>query len=505
MNNDKHSTRPKAIVVGAGAGGLSAAIALASKGAQVTLLEKSDGPGGKIRTEMLAGRPIDAGPTVFTMRWMFDELFRDAGAEVEDYLHLRKAALLARHAWRQGGTLDLFPDIQQSADAIEAFAGPGDAQGYRRFAARSASIFETLRNPFMKEQKPSKLDVVRRVGLFGMPSFVINIRPMITLWRELHRYFSDPRLIQLFGRYATYVGSSPFQTPATIMLIAHAEREGVWSVDGGMAAVAQALASLAIKKGVTIEYGAKVESINVSNGKVAGVTTEQHGSYTADLVIFNGDKSALGHGMLGNEVKTASTVTKRPKRSLSAVTACLVGKTNDFDLAHHTVFFDDDYRSEFEAVFQDRRLPEKPTVYVCAQDRAEGALGVQGPSGKPHERIFLLTNAPADGDEVSIDTNAAFSRATGLMSACGLDLQFAPENLVLTGPQDFNDRFPATGGALYGETSHGMTGTLDRAGTATNIQGLFLAGGSVHPGPGVPMAVMSGRLAADQAILAYAS
>ncbi len=484
----------RAIVVGAGAGGLAAAIDLARAGADVTVIEKGDAAGGKMRRQPVGNVALDAGPTVFTMRWIFDELFADAGKDFGEALSLNRARLLARHAWRSGGRLDLFSDVEESAAAIEAFSGPDDAQGYRRFAARSASIFETLRDPFIKDQRPSELEVVRRVGLFDMPAFLANIRPMTTLWAELHRFFRDPRLIQLFGRYATYVGSSPFQTPATIMLVAHAERDGVWSVDGGMGAVAKALQGLASDLGASFSFGRGVKQIIADQGRATGVELDDGDKVEADAIIFNGDVSALAAGLLGENAKRAGKQTPRAKRSLSAVTACLVARARGFPLAHHTVFFDEDYPAEFRRIFDARALPEKPTVYLCAQDR--GGANDAPPDGA--ERIFLLTNAPPDGDISDFDADAAYARALDLMSACGLSLEV--EDAALTSPTDFAERYPATGGALYGQTSHGMMGTLARAGAATKLQGLYMAGGSVHPGPGVPMAVMSGRLAARRAL-----
>ncbi|MEO1014354.1 MAG: 1-hydroxycarotenoid 3,4-desaturase CrtD [Pseudomonadota bacterium] len=486
--------RMKAIVIGAGAGGLAAAIDLARSGAHVTVIEKDEAAGGKMRRQPVGNVTLDAGPTVFTMRWIFDELFADAGKDFGDALRLNRARLLARHAWRAGGRLDLFSDVEESAAAIEAFSGAEDAQGYRRFAARSASIFETLRDPFIKDQRPSELEVVSRVGLFDMPAFLANIRPMTTLWRELHRYFKDPRLVQLFGRYATYVGSSPFQTPATIMLVAHAERDGVWSVDGGMAAVADALRGLAENLGAAFSFGRGVKRIIAENGRATGVELDDGERLEADTIVFNGDISALASGLLGEDAKRAGKETPRAKRSLSAVTACLVARARGFPIAHHTVFFDDDYPSEFRSVFEARALPGKPTVYLCAQDRG-GADPVEPDCA---ERIFLLMNAPPDGDATEFDAEAAYDRAIDLLSGCGLSLDV--EDCVLTSPNDFAARYPATGGALYGQTSHGMMGTLARAGAATKIPGLYMAGGSVHPGPGVPMAVMSGRLAARRAI-----
>jgi 1-hydroxycarotenoid 3,4-desaturase len=482
------------IVIGAGMGGLAAALDLAGRGFAVTVVERQATPGGKMRQVAVEGSGIDAGPTVFTMRWIFEELFAAAGARLEEHLALTPATLLARHAWTEGGTLDLFADVERSAEAIAAFAGAREAEGYRAFCARGAEMFRTLKGPFIASQRPGPVTLTRRVGFTHLGD-LWRTAPHLTLWKALAQHFRDPRLRQLFGRYATYCGSSPLAAPATLMLVAHVEQDGVWLVKGGMIAVAQALQRLGEARGAHYRFNAPVAEIIVERGRAAGVLLASGERLPADAVVFNGDASALGAGLLGSAARRATAETPRKARSLSAVTWCVKARTAGLPLAHHTVFFARDYPKEFEAIFRDRGICAEPTVYVCAQDRDAGAH-----PAAPHgpERLLLLVNAPPDGDLGPMDDGALAAlreRSFALLARCGLQIEPTGEGVTTT-PHGFDALFPATGGALYGRASHGPMATFQRAGAASRVPGLYLAGGSVHPGPGIPMAAMSGRLAA---------
>ena len=497
MVGSTHRLKPsgaadRVVVIGAGIGGLVAALELANRGLEVTVLERASGPGGKMRESVVAGQPIDGGPTVLTMRWVFEDLCEAVGARLADHLDLQPAGVLARHAWPDGSTLDLHADLDQSADAVGRFAGASEARRFLRFHAEARHIHDVLREPFLCGQRPNPLSLTWRIGLHRFPD-LLSIRPFETMWQALSRHFADPRLRQLYGRYATYCGSSPFAAPATLMLVAHVEQSGVWLVGGGMHRIARSLAGLASERGARLRYGVEVRDIRVEHGRVAGVTLADGEQIAAGNVICNADPAALSAGRFGDAAAAALGARRAPQRSLSALTWAVHAETAGFPLHRHNVFFSSDYAAEFDQIFTQRRLPTEPTVYVCAQDR-DGAAAVSGP-----ERLLCLVNAPATGDAGAFDAEEferCETRTFQHLETLGLRITRRPETSLRTVPADFERLFPATGGALYGQASHGWRASFSRPAGLTRLPGLVLAGGSTHPGPGVPMAALSGRLAA---------
>jgi 1-hydroxycarotenoid 3,4-desaturase len=480
-------------IVGAGIGGLACAIQLAAAGVEVMILERASVCGGKMHATTVGDQSIDSGPTVLTLRYVFDALFEAAGARLDEAVTLAPAEILGRYAWGGDQWLDLHADEARSADAIGDFAGASASAGYLAFCAESRRVWETLKGSYLEAQQTNVAGLTWRVGP-TRPMALMGIRPFETLWRALGRHFTDPRLRQLFARYSTYCGASPFQAPATLMLIAHAEREGVWLVEGGMQRLAEALEALALRLGVVVRYQASVARIEVARGRAAAVTLDSGERIDASAVVVNADPGAISAGLFGAAVQRAAQTTPPDRRSLSAFTLASTGSTAGPALERHTVLFSSDYPGEF-ADLAAGHMPEDPTVYICAQDRPGAPAGP--------ERLFMLINAPANGDrsQWGRETKDACERAIERrLAACGLTVTPRAPPTTAT-PADFAQRFPATGGALYGPAMHGWAAAFRRPGSRTRIPGLYLTGGGAHPGAGVPMAALSGRLAA-QALMA---
>jgi len=473
----------KIVIIGAGMGGLVASLLLAQAGLDVTVCEAAATPGGKLRQVAAGGALIDAGPTVFTLRPVFEAIFAMAGTRLENHITLERLDCLARHGWEDGATLDLFSEPERSAAAIGDFAGAAGAKGYLAFAARAKKIFETLDFSFMQTHQPGLAGLVRNAGP-GHFGGLLNLSPFSTMWDELGRYFKNPRLRQLFARYATYCGSSPFSAPATLMLIAYAEQMGVWRIAGGIFRLAEVFAQVAQERGAVFRYETKIAEILARNGRVCGVLLANGERIEADAVLANADLAAIHAGYLGPAARDAvGGMMKGATRSLSALTWAMTGTASGFSLAHHNVFFANDYKAEFDAIAA-RNLPEDPTIYICA----EGG-----------EKYFCLVNAPPVGDTgnpTEMEEEKCLTRVLKKLERCGLTLQ--PTAVTKTGPRKFEAMFQATGGALYGRALTGWRDSFARPGARTKLAGFYLAGGAIHPGPGLPMAAISGRLAATR-------
>jgi 1-hydroxycarotenoid 3,4-desaturase len=481
---------PRAVVIGAGMGGLAAAIRLAAGGCRVTVVEAADAPGGKARArETLAG-PAAMGPTVLTLKSEVDALFALARTTTEAEVAITRLPRLARHWWPDAGPLDLFPDVEANIAAIRAFAGDREAQGFARFDAAARALYDAFEQPVMRAAKPD-LPAIARTTLC-QPKLWPALLPGMTLDRWLKQFFHDPRLRQLFGRYATYVGGRPAHTPAVLSLVWQAEAQGVWAVTDGIQTLARALARAAESLGVRFHYATKARRITRQSGRVSLVETDQ-GHHPADIVVFNGDPRALTDGHLGEAAQTALKPPGKP--SLSAWVwsfAATPEGPKAADLLHHNLFFTADPTAEFGPIGAGK-MPDSPTLYLNAQDRELGRSATI-------ERFQIILNAPPNRPDHKDEDQSCHDRTFPALARMGLSFSPPPGPEALTRPRDLAQRFPASLGAIYGASPEGALAAFQRPVARTSLPGLYLAGGGVHPGAGVPMALLSGKQAALQAL-----
>ena len=487
--------RPKSnnvIVIGSGIGGLSAAVELAAAGMGVTVLEQAYAPGGKLRQLPTEAGPIDVGPAVLTMRSVFDELFARAGTRLDEHVSLTAETHLARHWWQDGSSLDLFADPEESARAVADFAGDGARQEFIAFSAKARRLFEAFDEPVMQNPVPG-LAALSKTVLGDIRTLLPALAPTQTMAQCLDKSFSDPRLRQLFGRYATHAGGSPFSSPAFLSLIWDVKSRDVWRVEGGVITLAKALEKVASERGAEFRYGTEVETILVERNRVVGVMLDTGERIDSEQVLFNGDPAALTRGILGRGTRRAVKRTNALPRSLSAYIWAFAAKPSGVDLLHHNVFFGQDQRSEFDALARGD-IPEDPTLCVCAPDRADGTVPAEA------ERFEIVMNG-APVDDAAPANPGEFSQCRALtfdtLKDMNLSFDVSPQRTSLITPRDLALRFPGSNGSMFGRSPDGLRGTFQCATTRSRIPGLYLAGGGVHLGTGMPMASLSGRHAAE--------
>lgn len=481
-------------IIGAGMGGLAAGIRLAAAGRDVTIFEAHGWPGGKMRTVPSDAGPVDAGPTVLTLRDVLDDLFAAADTVVADHLTLTPLPILARHYWADGAKLDLTHDAGANEAAIRAAFGPRAARDFARFSSETRALFDAFDAPIMRSPIPSVLGSAR--AALRAPKILPWLVPGRSLARMLDARLSDPHLRQLFGRYATYVGGNPLLAPAVLGLVWQAEAAGVWAVQGGMARLAQTLADIFAGLGGKLRLSTPVARILTQGDKVTGLRLAQGADIACRQIIFNGDPAALPY--LLDQPDRAPKPRHTQPRSLSARVWTFAAQVAPEGLgrdalAYHTLFFADDAGTEFAPLARDE-TPADPTIYICAQDRANG-LAPQGP-----ERFQFILNAPAIPQGHPDPEASCQTHPCDRLARFGLHLTPRPGPNSLTTPADFATLFPHSQGALYGLSPNGARATFLRPTARSKITGLYLAGGGVHPGAGVPMALMSGGHAA-QAVL----
>jgi phytoene desaturase len=493
MEEPMKSPGKPTVIIGAGLGGLSAAIHLAAAGRRVLILEQNESVGGKVAQLRADGFTWDTGPSVLTMVAVFEELFAVGGARLEDYLTLEPVEPLTRYFYPDGVVLNATRDLSCMAAQIGRL-NARDVEGYLGFLAHAAALDRITSPVFIRGDPPKPRDILR-VPLRDM----LQVDAWRTMDAAIRHWVRDPHLRMLLGRFATYVGASPYQAPAVLNVIAHAElTSGIWYAKGGIYSVAQAYRALAEELGVKIEIGRRVTAIEVETGRdthATGVRLEDGTRIEAEAVIANVDVTTVYEHLL------PPTLVQRRYRRLARVAPSLSGfvlllglRGQTPELAQHNILFPRDYRREFDEIFRQGIPPQEPTLYVSISARQDPEHAPEG-----DENWFVLVNVPplAPGFDWRAEAPRYRDLVLDRLTTAGFEVRprIASEH-VLT-PQDLETRTGAWRGSLYGASSNQTLAALRRPHPRDPlIRGLYFAGGTTHPGGGVPMVTLSGGVAA---------
>ncbi len=488
------------VVIGAGIGGLSAAVHLAAGGRRVLVLEQNATVGGKMSEQIDAGFRWDSGPSVITMRHVFTELFAAAGRRLDDYLDLLPVEPLTRYRWRDGTTLDASRDPERMAAQIAAVA-PQDVAGYRAYLAYAARI-RRVTGPKFIDHDPPTFGQLARTPLLD----ALAVDPLRTMDGAVRRFVRSPYLRQMLDRFATYVGASPFLAPATLNVIADVELSGgVFYPRGGVYALARAYERLARELGVEIRTGCPVERIALRDGAACAVMLADGARVEAQAVVANVDVATVYERLLPREpalIRRADRL-RRMEPSCSGFALMLGVEGEHPQLAHHNLFFSDDYRREFEAIFRRGVPPDDPTIYLAITSKTDADHAPPG-----CENWFVLVNAPPLGARFdwSSGADAYRDRVLATLAAFGLDVRDCIRVEHRLTPLDLERRTGARRGALYGASSNDRWSAFRRPhNRAPDVRGLYFCGGTAHPGGGVPMVTLSGRAAARMVLADFPS
>ncbi|MBD0860576.1 phytoene desaturase [Gordonia sp. zg691] len=489
----------RVLVIGAGVGGLAAAMRLQAGGHDVTVVEQSDAVGGKLGVVEHDGFVFDTGPSLVTMPHVFEELFAATGASIHDVLTLERLPLAARYRFPDGTELDMPGDLDAIPAALDAALGPGRGAQWSSFLRRAERIWDATHGPFLE----SPMSIRTMIGGIATPSDVRTVAPWRTLRGLGDRHFDDPRLSMLLDRYATYTGSDPRRAPAALASVPWAEQAyGSWYVRGGLGRIAAAMRDRLTELGGRIELGVEVARVSTdTRGRVDGVVLADGTERPADIVVANADARQVYDRLVPRRAaRVPSALLRRTTPSLSGFVLLLALDDPPADQPHHHVLFAEDYDEEFDAVFGFGGPPRpiaRPTVYISAPDDPEI---VPGPGTASW---FVLVNAPRHdpGHGVDWDTpglaESYADRILTVMAGRGLDVGDRIRHRTLLTPADLERRTLTPGGSIYGSSSNGPRSAFLRPSNTSPVPGLYLVGGSSHPGGGLPLVVMSAKIVAD--------
>lgn len=474
-------------IVGSGLGGLSAACLLASRGYEVTVFEKNVRAGGKINEWRSDGYRFDTGPSLLTMPFILESLFEQCGEKMDQYLQVEAVDPICRYFFSDRQQFDCFQHDRANIRQIREFA-PEDEQAYQDFLNYSEKLYERTKDAFLYNPLYHWRDFFQ-VNPFDF----LKIDAFKTVANRVNTNFSSLYLRQFFKRFTTYNGSSPYRAPATLNVIPHVELSmGGYYIKGGMYRLVDALMLLARKKGAQFNFEQEIQAVITDNGKATGIRNKEGETFESDLIICNSDAAETYLNLLP---KSALPDRKRNKiKSLEPSCSgfvLMLGVHKTYPkLAHHTIFFSDNYEREFRQIFQDKVMPDDPTIYVANTSITDSEHAPKGGSN-----LFILINAPylSDQWDWKHKSEKYSKNVLSKLEKKGLKgLRDSIQVKKIITPRDFYRQYRSNKGSIYGTSSNSKLAAFARPrNKSSEIENLYLVGGSTHPGGGIPLVTLS--------------
>ncbi|TYP95138.1 phytoene desaturase [Fodinibius salinus] len=475
-------------IIGAGLGGLATACLLGKQGHTVTVLEKNSTPGGKINEIHAQDFRFDIGPSLLTMPFILERLFNQCDADMDDFLDIQTTDPICRYFYPQGVKFDCYRDTSLNIAQVQDFA-PDDVQSYKEFLSYSEQIYEHTKDAFLFNPlyELSDLLSLNPIDFFKIDAFN-------TVAESIDQKFKSPELRKFFKRFTTYNGSSPFQAPATLNIIPYVELTmGGYYINGGMYALVEALIELANKFDVQLKYNVDISHITTQNDSVRELVDTSGHRYPADLVVSNADAYETYRHLLDED-----ELSSRKKNKMDTLEpSCsgfvlLLGTDKQYNgLTHHNIFFSQDYRQEFQDIFDQKVMPDDPTIYIANTSQTNPDHAPDGGSN-----LFVLVNAPYLTDNYRWDnqqTQQYQDHIIRTLQERGLtDLEDHIVYSQTITPRDFYKMYRSNSGSIYGTSSNSKFAAFMRPRNKSRaIDGLYLVGGSTHPGGGIPLVTLS--------------
>lgn len=477
----------KVIIIGAGLGGLSSAIYLRKMGYEVEIFEKNNHIGGKVNEFNESGYRFDMGPSLITMPFVIKHLISFAGYKPDELIEFEEIAPICRYFYPDGNIIDAYSDIDLMQNEL-AKLNQRDAENFPKFLEYSKKIYDLTSNLFLFDAFYSP-DVIFRMDSLKTLLQINKIDPFRTVDEGVRRFFSDERVIQLFNRYATYNGSDPYKAPATLNIIPWVEY-GLKSyyIKGGIFELSRVLGKICNELGIKINLNCEVSSLETKNNKVESIKVNNE-KYRADIFLANSDVIETYNNLIKNNKS------KYKYNKLEASISGYIGlwgiKDNFDDLKHHNIFFTENYKQEFETIFNKKQVYSDPTIYVSITSKKDKTHAPEN-----SENWFVLLNMPY------LDKNQDFSKVDEnifkKLKNFGFDVKDKIDVKKDIDPKDLYDLYKSNKGSIYGISSNDRNSAFLRPKNfSKEFNNLFFAGGSSHPGGGVPLVMLSGKIAAN--------